>query len=294
MQDNKQKDLTNHIYVSDREIIELRNKLNQLNDQKEALFSKKKIVSGKIKELISIVRAKREKRNKLTDSVKEEKTQRGDLNLQIRTKIDEIKALKEQCLKTGRRLNVRENPQDIKERINRLNEKIETEVISFEKEQQTMKQIKELKKRYDELVKVSSVWDEVGTLSKEIDTLKIGANQKHTYIQEKAKVSQEQHEIVLDISKKIDELKIEEKQLNEKFAEKKKEFNQINDLLKEKLTGLGKQPFYEPKQDKKQKRKEQLNQSLKEKQVHVQEKLKSGQKITTEDLLIIQSQTDSE
>lgn len=285
MQDNKNRDLDRQVNVSNREIIELRNRLNQLNDQKEALFSKKMAVSGKIKELISIARAKREERNKLTDSVKEEKTQRGNLNVQIKAKIDEIKVLKEQCPKGGW-FNMRET-QAVTARINRLNEKIETEVISFEKERQFMKQIKELKKHHDELVKADSLRDKINSLSKEIDALKLGANQKHTGIQERAKVSQEQHEIVLDISKKIDELKAEENKLSQEFAAKKKEFNQVNELLKEKLEKIGKQPLI--KRDKKYERKERLKQSLKEKQLQVQEKLKNRQKLTTEDLLILQS-----
>lgn len=290
MQDNESKDLTKQIHALNKEIIELRNRLNQADNQKEKAFSQKNSISRQIKELIDFVKVRRVERNKLTDAVQEEKKSRSDFNNKIKIKIEEIKALKSQ-IKPDEKKSFRESPSNIKSLMNKLNEKIETEVMSFDKEQKIMKQIKGLKKKYDEFSRGNDLSDKVHKLSEEIDALKATADLKHREIQEKAKSSQEIHEKILEVSKKIEELKKEEEKFADEFSSKKKEFFGINSKLKEKLselTSLNKKVFVKKKSANLSKYEKDRN-TIKAKQEAVQEKLRKGEKLTTEDILVLQS-----
>ena len=96
---------------------------------------------------------------------------------------------------------------------------------------------------------------------------------------------------MLEYSKRIDELKIKEQEAYRKFLEAKEKFSQVNAKLKEKLPGISAiknklETFNIQVKEEKQK-KERL--TLKEKGEIANQKLKSGQKLTTEDLLALQS-----
>ena len=76
------------------EIRKLKEQLNVLNADKEALFSKKEEVSRKIRALISEVVASKKERNALTDSVKVVKELRTKLNSEISTKLKAVGEIK--------------------------------------------------------------------------------------------------------------------------------------------------------------------------------------------------------
>ncbi len=294
MHDNEKSNSAKQIHALNQEIIKLRKRLNELDDQKEAVFAKKNAVSKTIRELIAQAKEKRVERNRITDSVKEEKQTRENLNSTIRSKIDEINALKKQL--AGKSKTNEGNPAKIKIIIENLDEKIEREVMSFEKETKIMKQIRGLKKSYDELTAGNAVWAKINTLSLEVDALKKDADSKHRGIQEKARVSQEKHENVLEVSKKIDELREEEKKLREEFAKKKKEFLEVNANLKDKLAEFAKLNESNAVHAASARRagESKIKHYLKEKLKRVQEKLQDRKKLTTEDILILQLEESKE
>lgn len=287
MRDNEKSNSAKQIHALNQEIIELRKRLNELDDRKEAVFAKKNAVSKTIRELIAQAKEKRVERNRITDSVKEEKQTRETLNSRIRARIGEITALKSQLSdKSGVREN---NPVRIKMMIGKLDEKIETEVMSFEKETKLMKQIRGLKKQYNEIAAGSAVLAKINTLAEEVNALRKDADSKHRGIQEKARVSQEKHESVLEVSKTIDGLKEEEKKLREEFAKKKREFGEVNAKLKDKLaefTKLKKDDAVHAASARPGESK--IKRNLREKLKLVQEKVRNHEKLTTEDILILQ------
>ena len=68
--------------------------------------------------------------------------------------------------------NLKIDPSIIKGDMDRLEVKLETEVISFEKEQNIVKKIKELKKSFNQAEILNSVLDKINNLRKEINKLK--------------------------------------------------------------------------------------------------------------------------
>jgi len=286
----ERKELFTQLDELNREVRALRATLNQLNDQKESLFSKREAAGKEISGLIRQVKSSRSERNKLTTDVKSAKVDRKSLNDTINKKIEEIKKLGKEKKETVKKFGMTEDPSKIKHEIERINYTIETAGLSFEKEQKLMKILKELKRKYDEAKKVSSIWDSSHALSTEIDSLKEKADSVHRAIQQKAQLSQEKHETMIDSSKKIDDLKKEEDEISKKIIEKKQGMEEVNNKLEEKLKLLTEvnAKLQVEKKETRQEKEAQKRKLLGDKIKDAEEKFRRGEKLTTEDILAMQ------
>lgn len=287
----QKKELFGKLNSCKKDISDLKNKLNGLDGQKESWLEKKEAYSKQIRDLISDIKKSKEQRNKLTSKVKEDKKKRSDLNEEIKNKISKLKELDKTRKEVSKKLDITIQPDKIKSKIEQLETKIETEVMSFDKERAIMKKIKELKKK---LVGSEEVFELIGKLDKtseETDSTRKNAQEVHQAIQQRAKESQLKHEKVISSSKKIHEINKHEQEAFEKFMEFKRKIKEINEQLNGRLSDLSsimaevKKYKLEVKEEKEKKE----GQILKAKEEAVQDKLKKGKKITTEDLLVFQS-----
>src|SRR3989338_1487703 len=217
------------------EVSKLRNALNELDREKEQWFGKKDEISKKIKESIQKIKEGKTKRDYFTQEVKELKPKRNSINKEITAKLKEFDNLKKEKISLAKSLDIKETPSKIKQHIEKLEFKIETEAISFEKEKELMKKIKGLKKLYGESSIIEEVNKKMRNISDEIKKMRKEANESHKSIQEKARQSQIMHEEILKISAEIDKIKVDEEYAFRKFSEFKKKFNGVNEQLKEKL-----------------------------------------------------------
>lgn len=269
----------------------LRNSLNEINDQKESWFGKKKNTTDEIFKLAKQLKEVKTKRDSLTKEVKSDKEERGKYNEQIQKNIENIKGLEKEKRETAKKHNIQGDPSKIKEEIDKLELRIETDVMGFDKERGLMKRIKDLKKRYGEAKSVSSVWEKIRELSKETDELRKRADELHNKVQVKAVASQKKHEEGVKLAKKMDELKEKEQGEYERFFEFKRKFMETNGNLKKKLVELNElnQKLVEDKKIIKEKIELEKKETLKSKEMEIEEKIKKGEKITTEDLLVFQA-----
>jgi len=106
----------------------------------------------------------------------------------------------------------------------------------------------------------------------------------------RAKESQSYHEGMLSLSKKISELRKNEKEIFKQFSELKKQFFETNNMLKQKLLEANEASKHEKEEHEKEdaEMKERQEKMLAEKETEMTEKIKSGKKLTTEDLLAFQ------
>ena len=247
-------------------------------------------MSSQIRENIKKIRENKDKRDALTKDVKELKPKRDTINNEISLKLKELDNLKREKTSIAKSLGIVEPPPRIKQAMEKLEFKIETEPMSFEKEQSVMKKIKKLKKLYDE----SSILEEsnkgIHSSVYVIKSMRREANQYHGAIQDKAGQSQTLHEEIIKISAEVDKLKAEEEEAFQKFSEFKKKFNEVNTQLKEKLKDLNdvKSTLDKISSDRKERIKAEQESILKSKEEEVNQKIKRGEKLTTEDLLVFQ------
>lgn len=272
------------------EVMQLRQKLNGLNEVKESWFQKKEEISKRIIALIGSVRSSKEARNIKTKEARQTKDERNRINDIIKQKIGELNALNSEKEKVLSKLGIKADLSRIACQIEALELKIQTDVMDFDKEKSLNKKIKELKKQMAEGKAVSAVLDKISAKRKELDGLREKAEEKHKIVQAKASESQEKHESLLGASKEIDELKTKEEEAYKEFFKYKEQFVALNNELKEKLKLLGEAGFKveAEKRARKAKKDEEIKKTLKEKERDVEEKIKKKQKLTTEDLLVFQ------
>ncbi|MBN1646190.1 hypothetical protein JW868_04085 [Candidatus Woesearchaeota archaeon] len=278
------------------EIENLKQSLSSLNKDKELWFKKKSDISKDITDKISELKGTKNKRNHLTKSVKDLKLERDNLNTQIKNLISELKQSKASLDEERKKTTMKGSPILFKKEIEKLEFTLETNPMSFAKEQKIMKQIKDLKKKHDEFGVIIKLMDDVRDKSKEIDKLKKKANGLHKKIQEIAGESQTEHEGLIESSKEIDSLKEKEEEAREKFSQYKKQYSEVNAQLKariDELKALKSKLGDHDVEEKKERYKQDLK-VLKKKEVEVEEKLKKKQKLTTEDLLVLQAKAGSD
>ncbi|MBW2985152.1 hypothetical protein KY313_00650 [Candidatus Woesearchaeota archaeon] len=273
-----------------KKVVEARRNLNLADKQKEEWFGRKESISKDISDTINKIKSMRVDRNKLTNKVKELKGEREKYGKFIKNKVKEFKRLAKERSQISKKYKIKTNPTRIKEEILKLEEKLETEALEFDKEKKIVGVIKSKKKQLDESSELMGVLEKTRNLSKEIDVLKERADKSHNRIQNLAKSSQEIHLQIIGFSKQVDELKKKKEWAYMKFFEFKKRFSNLNVMLKENLMKMNifsrktKEERYE-RREKIEKKKERF---IDKKQKEVKDKLKKGKKLTTEDILIMQ------
>jgi len=273
-----------------KEISVLRNILNSVNNDKELFYSEKEKFSKEIKKLISDIKELKSKRDELTKMVRETKKEKDKVVKNVKNKISKITGLKKQKNEIARKYNLKGDPMRLKRQIQGLETKVETEAISFDKEQKIMKTIRELRSKFSEFSEIEKVWEEINSLSKEIDSLKVNEKELKKSVKKNARESQRQHEKMLVLSEQVDELKVKEKIEFEKFSHFKLVFTETNRALKELLGEFGRiqDNVQEVKKRKRKERAERDKITIEERKNEVQEKIKKGEKLTTEDILVFQ------
>jgi uncharacterized coiled-coil DUF342 family protein len=276
------------------DLSEIKKELTSLNDEKEHWFSEKEKLGSTIRDKIKSVKEAKQKRDKLTLSVKENKVKRVALEKIIQDLSDKLSKLKDEREKVYTKHNLNGIPQDLKKKIAILQTKVEVEVMSFDKETKIMKEIRELKTKFKEFSVAEEINKEIRNIQKDFSDKKKESNGLAKLVREEAGKSQAEHNQMISLSKEIDELKAKEEECFKKFSGLKEKFTLLNTNYKSKLSEIDSVKG-DLKEKKEQKRKENVKkqqETLNEMRGKVDEKLKKGMKLTTEDLKIFQNSED--
>ncbi|MBI2523317.1 hypothetical protein HYW19_02935 [Candidatus Woesearchaeota archaeon] len=267
----------------------LKKEMNKTNGDKESWYSRKEEISRGIREKINAIKQNREKRDSLTGKVRELKEKRAKLNDELRKKVFELTGLKKQSADLMKKSKIT-YPSKIKTDIDSIESKLETEVMSFDKEKELSKKLKLLKKSLADASGLISVLDAIKKLNPDVGSAKKESNAVHKEIQDLAKESQALHETIISESKNVDELKAKEEGAFLKFVEFKKVFNEKNSMLKDNLKSMDKirAEISKFQLEENEKRRLQEAMLIKNKERDIEDKIKSGKKLTTEDFLVFQ------
>ncbi len=137
------------------EIASLKTKLNDVNVKKEAWFAKKEELKKQLQESIKDVKDIKIKKDTISVDIQKLKQERNAYNKAVGELISKVKLLNKEREEIYKKSSLRINPGKIKDAMELLEKKIETEVISFGKEQKLMKQIKKLKDQYNKMTEVA-------------------------------------------------------------------------------------------------------------------------------------------
>jgi uncharacterized coiled-coil DUF342 family protein len=285
---------------SKEEVSALKEKLNALNVEKEAWFSKKGEISESIKKNISLIKELKDKRNECTNKVKELKRERDTLNAEITENIKKIVTEKKATgvekeapardSRDSRDRDRKNSPSRLKSEIEKIEFTLQTQPMGFDKEQKLRKEVKQMQKELDSIKGKHKVSDELKAISAQTNVLKKKANGIHKDIQKYAKESQDSHEKLITLSNEVDELKKQEEEAYNKFLESKTQFNNLSGELQSKSRNFNesKQKVDNVNYAEAKKRHQDDERTMKEKTKEVEEKISKRKKLTTEDLLVMQ------
>ncbi|MBW2967894.1 hypothetical protein KY362_05405, partial [Candidatus Woesearchaeota archaeon] len=235
MDEAEKKKVQEEIEAKKKELATLKARLNELNVQKESWFEKKRAATREISDLSRNLRDSKGKRDQYTKQVKDSKSRRQALNTELRQKLAEMKKLQQEKRDIAQKFSIRGDPSRIRQEIEELELRIETEALPFRIEQQIMKRIAERKKVLEQARQVSDVFERSHALQKEIDKIRQKADDTHRKVQNKADASQKFHEELVDSSKDMKDLRTKEEDALKKFVELKQQWNQQNDLVRAKM-----------------------------------------------------------
>ena len=264
-----------------KELSKLRTELNSQHTIKETAFNDLKVIRENIKAHNTSIKKIKSERDMLTKEVKTLKKERDRLNSVVKEKSS---AQKEATGKKKEVFNDSQDPKKIKFLIAKLEEKIETEVIPFTQEQALTKQLKDLKTQYKAIESKVSLIKEINTITTEFSQKRKQAQDSHYKVQEKAQQSQEKHNQINKLFEEIKKWRGEEQTLAAKSFSLKAEYEQT----KKKLDEIAKEvkKLSEHLQENKQ---QNFNDKANEKTVEVEKKMKSGKKLSMDDILTFQA-----
>lgn len=270
-----------------REGISLASKLKKIGVQKEFWYKRASELKRTLQSLIGKIKFLKSKKDDSNIKVEEYKKERDRHNGKVRELIKQIRGLNKEKIDLTKKYGIKFDPSSIKAKIEKLDMKIETEAISFNKEKKIMEEIKRLKRLFAESGNVKEVVDKIDNLSKEIDDSKKKAEDYHKKLREYFKESKNYNEFI-ELSKKIDEIKKKQENAFNTFRLLKKEHGELNKKLN------GKKEKEKRKKEIKEERKKKVEERIiEEKAKKVEEKLKTEKKLTTEDLIAYQGKNGS-
>lgn len=267
-------------------VSQLRSQLNELSEKLKPLFLRKREIREGISSRLHKVKALREERDALTAQVRQHKQEREHAESELKVKMGTVKELQQIPVQEQRM-----SPGRIRQEIEKIEYKIETEVMSFDKEQKLMKRIKELQKKLEEALKANDAYHKMRTARDEAREVRKKGEEEHHLVQQQAAESQKKHENLILLLKEVDGLRVQDKETEEEIQRVKVDFNKVKSELEQALLKLNEsgKKVDELKHEASEKKKRQVEEELEQKMKSVEEKLKRGEKLTTQDLLAWQA-----
>ncbi len=282
-----------------QDISSLKAKLNELNSKKEEWFNKKEELNKKISELVNVLKNANPEVISRKSKEAELKKKRDECNKKFREHLEQSKGLVKGRENLREKFGKGANPHSLKERLEKLEYSIETEVLSIEREKSLMRQIKEIRKNLEENEDTGDFKSQMGEISQNLNEAKEQADKYHQELKELVNKNKKEFKEYIINSKKVNELKKEQRQAFKKFIEFKTEFSKLNSQLKVLLKESGELPPKRKKQPRKRRDKTQdikkIQESfvdsakiIEEKVKEVEDKIKKKKKLTTKDLIAMQ------
>jgi len=286
MTEEKKKTLFKELDEKKKELNSLGRTLSDLKRDKEEWFQKKKEYSEQIRAHIASLKESKEKRDILTKQVKQSKETRNVLTRSIKKGVEEAKSIRIEPKKMGKVSEVISQ-----NTIDKIEEKLEIEVMSPEKEKELNKKLRDIKKKFLQLQEIQKSRKAVSSLNEDLKEKRYSREKSHREVQDFAMEAQIHHEVLLSKSRQIDDLKKKEKEAYSKSKALKEQFSVQNIKVKEILEELNKirSQLNEFKLAEEEQQKISQDKMLKQKEEEMEKKIKEGKKITTEDFLLLQN-----
>ena len=277
----------------DDEIIKISQELKALESEAEsykrellALKQKRDEKNAQVSDLIKKGKENKELRDKANEETKKYKALREENSSKLRTIYESLNKIKE----ATKNKDITSSS-EIEKKIDNIEWKLETEVLSLDKERQLVDIIKDLKKDLKESKNYEALSKEARFSRKDLDTLKKNSEEFHKKVLELSDESTKYHERMIYYFNSSEGIKKEADTTHKNYLEKKKYVDELYDKIRElraKIKGLEINSRKTEKQEKEKKIKEKKIE-LSKKSEDILEKFKNGEKLTLDELKILQA-----
>lgn len=258
---------------------------DELNEKTREWADRRDMLNAQVRKLIDEANARREMRDKLNSQVREVKASRDEWNRKFNELSDKVITLKrERMPRSG--ISIKK----YKAELRALEKRHMTSVMSAEKERALVEEIGELSSKIRAMEKEMEQFTEVKEAEREAHEAKENAENFHRQVSEFAEKAQAEHDAMLKLYEEADKLRKEADDAQEKFIEAKltadeehrehiEHIRQVHDFDKI-ISGI---------RDKVRRvKKEKDETSAKREAEEIFDKFKSGEKLSTEDIMILQ------
>jgi len=258
---------------------------DELNEKTREWAEKRDDLNGQVRKIIEEANGRRENRDKLNAEVRAAKAGRDEWNRKFNDLSEKAMTLRrEKMPKSG--LSIRK----FKAELRALEKKHMTSVLTAAKEKALMKEMSQLDAKIKEMEREIEQFSEVKQAEKDAREAKDQAESFHRNVSEMAEKAQIEHDAMLKLYEEADKLRKEADGAQEKFIESKlaadeehrehiEHIRQVHDFDKI-ISGI---------RDKTKKaRKEKDETSAKKEAEEIFDKFKSGEKLSTDDIMILQ------
>ncbi len=272
----------------------LRSNLNNANLTKREKLREIQKIKADIREILNKVNEFKNKKSSFTKELEELKKERDTHNKHVQENISSLKNLNNEKKEIEKKFKLNYNPLAIKEKIDFLETKIQTDIMSFDKEKKLMAEIKRLKADFKNSGAVFAIKEQEEKISKDIKEEREKANSFHSQIKKILNSNKDENKEFKELFRQLDKLRKQQEEKQKELDEVNKSSGTITDDLNIKLTEIGKINPSMIGDNKKEERKRRDERLLEEKSRLVEEKIKNKGKLTTEDLIIMQGKLKDE
>lgn len=253
---------------------QLKEERDQLNKRTQTLIKKSKETTSRVKKLRAELKEKKSLRDEENEKVKEFKEKRDAVNAKINERLKEINKIQNSMNDTKSDSDL--NPHQAKKQLERLEWKVQTEVIGIKQEEKIVKRIEELQESMKSGEEFFENRKKLSTIKKELDELRKEAQAFHEVMLEHARKSEFYHQEMVKMYEQLKSLEPEFKEVSDKITKAKKKADKAHTQYISKY------------KDEKGQTKKEISESMKKRADQLMEEFKKGKKLTTDELQVIQ------
>ncbi|MEM3396856.1 MAG: phosphoserine phosphatase [Thermoplasmata archaeon] len=274
-------DLEKKIQELNAEAEKYRQLRDNLNAEAKKWVEERDRLNNEAKKLADAANEHKNKREEYNNKVKEEKVEREKWNKKTFEIADKIRMAKRKKMpKNGDPIA------KLKKELKELEFKQMTSVLSREKEEELIKSIARLQAEIRKREKEIEEDEEIKALTKEYEHAKEEAERHHKLVNEYAEIAQKEHEKMVELFSRADDLRRQADEAQEKFVKAKLEADEAHRKHVDKIREI--HDIEKMVHALRQKTKKEAKSDADKQAEEIYQKLMSGKKITTEELIILQ------
>ena len=260
---------------------------DDLNKQTKEWVAKRDALNAQVRELVEEAGKHRTERDSLNQKVRESKVLRDEANQKVAQLTEEYRALKSDMPAPDKN---QPSVKQLKKEFSELENRQQTQVLKKGEEEAIVKKLKELDAQINEIEKNQ---EQSGDLREKYTALKAAkeeAEKCHKLVSEYAEKAQAEHDAMIQLYEQADALRKQADEAQAKFIECKKAADEEHKKHIEQIKSFHEtdKDFAAIKNKQKAVRKKKTDAESKKAADDIFARFKSGDKLSTEDLMILQ------